>query len=149
GDAGLAIIYDARFDGGGGGFFEVGAGHDDEGIAATEFQDDFLDALGGGNAHLDARLLAARKRGRGNTRIIEDAVHLGSADQKGLEDTFGKTGAEKDLLNLQGALRNVGSVLQQADIAGHQAWRDEAENLPEREVPGHDGEDDADGLVTN
>ena len=147
GDAGLAIIDDAGFDGGGGGFFEVGAGHDDEGIAAAEFQHNFLDALGGGNADLDAGLLAAGERGGGDTRIIEDAVHLRSADQKRLEHALGKAGAADDLFDFQSALRNVGRVLQQADIAGHQARRDEAEHLPERKVPGHDGEDDADGLI--
>jgi len=37
-------------------------------------------------------------------------------------------------------------VFEQADVAGHERGRKEAEDLPEREVPWHDGEDDADGV---
>src|SRR5208282_2824959 len=80
GDAGLAIIHDTGFDRGGGGFLEFGAGHDDKRIAATKLQDDFLDALGGGNADLDASLFATGERGRGDARVIKDAVYLGRSD---------------------------------------------------------------------
>ena len=43
------------------------------------------------------------------------------ANQKSLENAFGKTGAEQNFFDLQRALRNVGRVFQQADIARHQA----------------------------
>ena len=34
-------------------------------------------------------------------------------------------------------------MLEQADVAGHKRGAEKAEDLPEGEVPGHDGEDDA------
>ena len=149
GDAGLTIVDDARFHSGGGGFLKICAGHDDERIAAAEFQDYFFDALRGGDANLNAGLLASGQSGSGDARIIEDAIDLRRANEKSLEYAFGETGAEENVFNFQGALRDVGGVFQQADVAGHQARSDEAEDLPEREVPRHDGENDAERLVTD
>ena len=37
-------------------------------------------------------------------------------------------------------------MLEEADVASHECGREEAEDLPEGEVPGHDGEDDAEGV---
>ena len=45
--------------------------------------------------------------------------------------------------------RDVGGVLEEADVAGHEGGGEEAEDLPEGEVPGHDGEDDAEGIVAD
>ena len=42
-DAGLAGVLDARLDRLGDGFVEIGRGHDDEGVGAAEFEDDFLE----------------------------------------------------------------------------------------------------------
>jgi hypothetical protein len=36
-----------------------------------------------------------------------------------------------------GAARHVGGVLEQRDVAGHQRRRQEAEHLPDREIPRH------------
>jgi hypothetical protein len=38
-------------------------------------------------------------------------------------------------------------MLQKADVAGHQSWREEADHLPERIVPRHDGEHWAQGKI--
>src|SRR5258708_40257625 len=62
-------------------------------------------------------------------------------DQEGVEQGFGKTGAADNFLNLQRALRNVRSMLQQPNIARHQRRRDKTKYLPEGEVPRHDGQD--------
>ena len=40
-------------------------------------------------------------------------------------------------------------MLEQADVAGHESGSGEADDLPERIVPGHDGEDGADGTVAD
>src|SRR4249919_1164477 len=37
-------------------------------------------------------------------------------------------------------------MFEQSDIAGHQGWRSEAENLPERKIPRHDREHDPERL---
>ena len=149
GDAGLTIIDDARFYSRGGGFLKICAGHNDEGIAAAEFQDDFFNALCGGDANLNTGLLASGESGRGHSRIVEDAIDLRRANEKSLEHASRETGAEEDVFDFQSALRDIGGVFQQADVAGHQAGSDETEDLPEREVPGHDGENDAERLVTD
>src|SRR4029077_14746090 len=62
-------------------------------------------------------------------------------DEQRLKNAFIESGAAKDLFNRERALRHVGGVLEQADIARHQRRRGESENLPERKIPGHDGED--------
>ena len=40
-------------------------------------------------------------------------------------------------------------MLEQADVAGHQRGREKTEDLPEGEVPGHDGEHDAERVPAN
>ena len=55
----------------------------------------------------------------------------------------GKAGAADQGLDGERALGDVGGVLEQADVAGHESGREKTEDLPEGEVPGHDGEDDA------
>ena len=64
-------------------------------------------------------------------------------DEQRLEGAAGKAGAADQRLDGERALRDVRRVLEQADVAGHQRGREEAEDLPEGEVPGHDGEHDA------
>ena len=52
----------------------------------------------------------------------------------------------KQLLDRERAARHVRRVLQQPAVAGHQRRRREAEDLPEREVPRHHREHDAERL---
>ncbi len=60
-----------------------------------------------------------------------------------------EAGAEQNVFNRQGALRHVRSVLQQPDVAGHQARRDEAKHLPEGKIPGHHRQHGPQRLVAN
>ena len=46
-------------------------------------------------------------------------------------------------------LRHVRRVLEQPDVADHEGRRGEADHLPEREVPRHDGQHHAEGLVAH
>ena len=143
GDAGLAGVDAAGFDGGFDGDVEVGGGHDDEGVAAAEFEDGFFDepsGLGGDGA---ASGLAAGDGDGGDALVGEDGFDLAGFDEEGLEGAAGKAGAADEGLDGERALGDVGGVLEQADVAGHECGREEAEDLPEGEVPGHDGEDDA------
>jgi hypothetical protein len=66
-----------------------------------------------------------------------------------LERAAWEARAADEGLDGEGALRDVGGVLEEADVASHERWREEAEDLPEREVPRHDGEDDAEGIVAD
>ncbi len=58
----------------------------------------------------------------------------------------GKAGAAHQRLDCESALRDVGGVLQQADVARHQRGREKAEDLPEGKVPRHHGENDAERI---
>ena len=59
----------------------------------------------------------------------------------------GRPGVAEDLLDGQRAAGDVGRVLEDRGVAGQQGGRGEAQDLPEREVPRHDREDDAQRLV--
>ena len=142
GDAGLPLSTERAATARDGGV-ERGRGHDDEGIAAAEFEDGFLDepsGLGGDGA---AGGLAASDRDGGDALIGEHHLDLAGFDEERLEAAAGKAGAADEGLDGERALGDVGGVLEQAHVASHQGGREEAEDLPEGEVPGHDGEDDS------
>ncbi len=50
---------------------------------------------------------------------------------------------------MEGGLRDVGGVLEQRGVAGHEGGGCEADDLPEREVPRHHGEDGAERPVAH
>ena len=52
----------------------------------------------------------------------------------------------EDLFDRKRTARHVGGVFQDPRVAGHEPWRREAEDLPEREVPRHDGQHDAERI---
>ena len=146
GDAGLAVVDAASLDGGVDGGVEVGGGQDDEGVGAAELEDGLLDepaGLGGDGA---AGGLGAGDGDGGDAGVGEDVFYLAGLDEQGLEDAAGEAGAADEGFDGESALRDVGGVLEQADVAGHERGREEAEDLPERKVPRHDGEDDAEGV---
>ena len=76
GNARLAIIDNSRFDRGLYSLIEIGARHDDERIAAAEFEHDLLDLLRRGNTDLNSRAFTARQCRCGNSPIGQDSVHL-------------------------------------------------------------------------
>jgi hypothetical protein len=59
------------------------------------------------------------------------------ADEQCLKDARGCAGACEQVLQRERALRDVGRVLQQSDVAGRQRGRGEADDLPERKIPRH------------
>ncbi len=149
GDAGLAVVDAAGFDCIRYGGVEIGGGEDDVGVGAAEFEDGLLDepaGLGGDGA---AGGLGAGEGDGDDAGVVEEVFYLAGFDEEGLEDAAGKAGAAHEGFNRQGTLRHVGCVLQEADVAGHERGGEETEDLPEGEVPGHDGEDDAEGVVAD
>jgi hypothetical protein len=74
--------------------------------------------------------------------MFDHRLDLRTSDKKRSKHVVRKAGLLKDALDRQGASWHVRRVLQDADVSGHQGWRGEAEHLPQREVPRHDGEDD-------
>ena len=57
-----------------------------------------------------------------------------------------KARVAEEILDREGAAGHVRGVLQHARVPGHHRGRGEAEDLPEREVPRHHGEDHAERL---
>ena len=137
GNAGLAIVLTCAPSPPCDGRVQIGAGHHNKRIAAAQFKHDFLDPLGRANANLNPRLFTARQSRGHDARIVQDRVHLSGADQQRLKRTFGKSGFQENAFNRQRALRHVGGMLQQSNIARHQRRRRETEHLPERKIPRH------------
>src|SRR5258706_6858436 len=59
-DAGLSVIGYTRLDAGLDGFLKIRTGHDDERIAAAEFEDNFFNSFCRARSDLDPGALAAR-----------------------------------------------------------------------------------------
>ena len=76
GDAGLPVIDDSGFHGGGYGFVEVRAGHHHKRIAAAQFQHHLFHLLGRAHAYLNTGALAAGERRGHDARIRENALDL-------------------------------------------------------------------------
>src|SRR5207247_6809128 len=88
-------------------------------------------------SHFASRFFTSGKRHRFNPRIDNQLFHLFCFDQKGLKDAFFKSGATKNVLNCERALRHVGCMFEQPDISSHQGRRGKPKYLPEREIPWH------------
>ena len=61
----------------------------------------------------------------------------------------GNPARREDFLDCESALRDVRCVLEQSDVAGHQRRRGETEHLPERKIPRHDRQHDAQRLESD
>ncbi len=72
--------------------------------------------------------------------------HLPAADHQRAEQVLRKTGAPKHVLDGERTPGNVRRVLQHCAVARHQPRCGEAEHLPERKVPRHDGQYDAERI---
>ena len=93
GDAGLAAVDAARLDGGLDGEVEVGGRHDDEGVAAAEFEDGFFDEPAGLCSDGAACRLAAGDCDGCDALIAKDGFDLAGFDEESLKGASGKAGA--------------------------------------------------------
>ena len=75
GDARLTIVNGARLHGRGHSFFEFRRGHNNERIAAAEFQDRFLYFISRDGGNTTPGRLAAGERGGGNAWVFENSFH--------------------------------------------------------------------------
>lgn len=75
--------------------------------------------------------------------IGDEVRHRVGADEQRGEQTGRAAGPVPDVGDGQGTTRHVRGVFEHGTVAGQQrGWR-EAEHLPERIVPGHDCQDEA------
>ncbi len=148
-DARLTVVDRSGLDGRRRGRLDVGGRHHDEGVAAPELEHGLLDLRAGAASDRDPGALAPRQGHRGDARIVDEPRDAVGAHEKRLERSLRKAGLAEDLLDGQGAVGDVRSVLEEADVAGHEGRRGEAEDLPEGEVPRHHGEHGSQGVVAD
>src|SRR5439155_22881077 len=77
------------------------------------------------------------------------SIDLIGLEEERLKNSFVESGATEQLLNRQGALRNVGRVFEKANVPGHQSGRGKSKHLPERKIPRHDRQDRSHRLIMN
>ena len=106
----------------------------------------FLSDGAGLRGHGFARRRAPCQRHRAHERVLDHRFHLPAADQERAEHAFRKSRLHEHLFDCERAARHVRRVFQYAGIARHQRRRCKPEHLPERKVPRHDGEHDAQRL---
>src|SRR5207253_4933990 len=82
-------------------------------------------------------------------RIDNQLFNLIGLDKQRLKNSLVESCATEKLLNRQRALRNVGRVFENPDVAGHYSGRGESEHLPERKIPRHDRQNRPHRLIVN
>src|SRR5947209_20058453 len=75
--------------------------------------------------------------------VSDEGISLCSWNQDGSENSPWHSALLEYSLNLQGDKRDVGSVFEYGGIASHERRGRKAEDLPVREIPGHQSQDDA------
>ncbi len=140
GDAALAGIDGPRLGRLLAGLHRIDVAQDDERIGATQLENGLLEVLPGLRGYRHAGLLATGEGDGANRRMGDEALDGLRGDEESAHRSVRESGVAEDLLDGKGAAGNVRGVLQQADVARHQGRGREAEELPEREIPRHDGE---------
>ena len=98
---------------------QICAWHDDERIAAAKFEYAFLDLPCGGAGDFASGAFAPRQRDRFHARVLDHRAGLLGFDEQRLKHAFRETCPSKNIFNRERALRNVGGVFEQTDIARH------------------------------
>ena len=148
-DARLPVVLHPRRHRGPHGVVEVGRSQHDERIGASELEDALLQGVPGRRRHGHTGLLAPGEGDGSNPRVLDECGDVLALDEEIGERPRRQAGPAEDVLQEERRLGDVGRVLEQADVAHHERGRGKAHHLPEREVPRHDGQDRADGLVVH
>ena len=119
------------------------------GIAAAQLQNCFLERGARPGRHgLSGRCAAGQGDGP-NPGIVDQDTDAGSRNEYRVKDSRFETRPVENVRNRQGTARNVGCVFQNRRIPGHQGRSRKSKHLPEREIPWHDRENDAQGFKNN
>ncbi|MCR5875727.1 hypothetical protein LRS10_17075 [Phenylobacterium sp. J426] len=146
-DAALAGVHHPRLGRHLGRRANVGVVENEIGVAAAEFQDALLQHGAGLRRDLATGLDAAGQADGGDHGILDQGLHAGGGDQHSAEHVGREAGSLEHLFDGQRRARNVGRVLEEPGIAGHQGRCGEAEDLPEREIPRHHRQHRAEGAI--
>ena len=145
GDAALAAVDHAR------GGADLGGGHvgvfeHEVGVGAAELEHALFQHAAGDGGDAAARGHAAGERDGGDVGVFDEGLDRSAGHQHRGEQAFGKAGLLEDGLDGGRAARHITRVLEYAAVTSYQGRRGEAEHLPERKVPRHDGEHDAERI---
>ena len=141
-DAGLAVVDEAGADRGLGSGGEVGAFEDEEGVGAAELEERRLERSAGGSGHDAAGAGGAGEGDRGDAGVADEPLGLQAVDGEPGDEVV-ETGAGDAFGEQAGAARQMLIVLEQDAVAGRECAEHGTDGLPVREVPGQDGEDEA------
>lgn len=112
GDARLAAVDDSGLDCRIRGLVQVSARHNDERIAAAEFENGFLDLLACLAGHVAAGGLTACQGYSRDAGVIKHAWNLIGFDEQRLKLAIREARAAEDFFDCQRALRHVGGMFQ-------------------------------------
>ena len=126
---------------------EIGVLEHHVGVAAAELEHRLLDHAAGLGRHRLAGGDAAGERHGSDLRPLDDAGDAVARNQQRREQARRQPGVGEEPLDRERAAGDVGGVLENDAVAGHERRRRGAEDLPEREVPRHHGEQHAQRLV--
>ncbi len=93
--------------------------------------------------------LAPGQRHRGDARVVDERGDSLDGTKRLVKTPSGSPARRNRSSMARRGLRHVGRVLEQPDVAHHERRRGEADHLPEREVPRHDGQHRAEWLVVH
>lgn len=116
----LCPVLISRLDAALDGQVEIGVLQHDVGIAPAEFEDGLLEPGAGLLRHIAASAGAAGEGHGVHGTMADDPPDLRVLDEEILEDTDGEAGVEEEFLQGSGASGDIGSVLEETDIPGHQ-----------------------------
>ena len=140
----LAVVVQARLDGGLHGAVEVVGRQQDERVGSAELERDLLEVASGDLGDRGAGALRAGDRHALHAPVGDDGRRLlvGRVDVR--VRALGEPGVAVDLLDRGRRLGALRGVLQDDRVADHEVRRGEARDLVVREVPRHDPEQHAD-----
>ena len=145
-DAALSAVDEARPGAHLGGEVEVGIGQNHIRVAAAEFQHALFEGRPGQRGNLPARGGAAGEGDRLHVRMADECGHAIRADEQGLEHSGWQAGFPEGRFDGERASADVGGMLEQNGVAGHEGGHHRAEDLPVGEIPRHDGQNHAQRL---
>jgi hypothetical protein len=147
GDAALPTIDHTGRGADASGLRDVGIFEHEIGVRAAEFEHAFLKHRAGGARHLLSSRYAAGERHGSNRRRLNEGTHVPARDEKSPEEMLRESCLADHALDGNSTAWHVARMLEHRRIAGHERGRSEAEHLPEREIPRHDGKDNANRII--
>ena len=126
---------------------QVGVIQHDEGIRTAQLHRGLLQRPARLGRHQGPGPFGTRQGHALHARVVDDRLDLATGGVQVLEAPCRQPRLLHQLLEGGGRLRHVGGMLQEDDVARGQLRRHDAGNLVVREVPGFDGQDDAQRLV--